>query len=142
MCSSDLFLTTQAVTLYGTIVARNTSEDGLYAADLAGTSGLIVAGSHNLVMASTITTPADTLTSDPLLGPLQFNGGGRSHTLTHALLPGSPAIDHGINRGQIGQFVYDQRGVGFLRTVGADTDIGAYELGADRIFSDGFDPQT
>lgn len=135
------FLTLQPVTLYGTIVARNTSEDGLYAADLGGTSGLIVTGSHNLVMASTITTPADTLTSDPLLGPLQFNG-GNSHTLTHALMPGSPAIDHGINQGQIGQFVYDQRGHGFVRTVGADIDIGAYEVGADRIFSNGFDPET
>jgi hypothetical protein len=135
------FATLQQVTLYGTIVADNRSEDGLYEADLAGTAGLIVAGSHNLVMASTITTPADTLTTDPLLGPLQFNG-GNSHTLTHALLPGSPAIDHGINRGQGGQFVYDQRGEGFVRTIGADTDIGAYEVGADRIFSDGFDPEA
>jgi hypothetical protein len=93
-------------------------------------------------MASTITTPADTLTSDPLLGPLQFNGGGRAHTLTHALMPGSPAIDHGINQGQVGQFVYDQRGRGFVRTIGADIDIGAYEVGADTIFSNGFDPET
>jgi len=133
------FFTLQDVTMYGTIVADNTSEDGLYAADLGGTAGLIVAGSHNLVMASTITTPPDTLTSDPLLGPLRFNGGS-SHTLTHALLPGSPAIDRGINQGQIGQFVYDQRGHGFIRTIGADIDIGAYEVGADTIFRDGFDP--
>ena len=31
-------------------------------------------------------------TQNPLLSPLQFNGG---YTPTHALLPGSPAIDHG-----------------------------------------------
>src|SRR5262249_52781927 len=38
---------------------------------------------------------AGTLTGvDPLLGPLQFNGGP---TPTHALLPGSPAIDRGLN---------------------------------------------
>jgi hypothetical protein len=132
------FFTTQPVTLYGTIVANNRSNDGLNAADIGGTAGLVVAGSHNLVMATTLTLPLDTLETDPLLGPLQFNG-GQSHTLTHALPLGSPAIDHGINRGQAGQFVNDQRGVGFLRTVGADTDIGAFEFGNDTIFVDGFD---
>jgi hypothetical protein len=132
------FLTTQSVTLYGTIVANNRSGDGLNAADIGGTAGLIVAGSHNLVMATTLTLPLDTLETDPLLGPLQFNG-GQSRTLTHALAPGSPAIDHGINQGQVGQFVYDQRGVGFLRTVGANTDIGAFEFGNDTVFVDGFD---
>ena len=40
---------------------------------------------------------------DPLLGPLAFNGGP---TQTHALLPGSPAIDAGNS-----SLVVDQRGV-------------------------------
>ena len=123
------------VEMYGTIVAGNTSGDGLNQADVAGTPGFVVAGSHNLVVASTLTLPADTLTDDPLLRPLTFNGGP---TQTHALMPGSPAIDHGINQGQIGQFVYDQRGEGFPRTIGADTDIGAYES-SDTIFADGFE---
>ena len=35
-------------------------------------------------------TPTDLVNTDPLLGPLADNGGP---TLTHALLPGSPAID-------------------------------------------------
>ena len=66
---------------------------------------------------------------DPLLGPLQDNGGP---TFTHALLPGSPAIDAGKSFGVIA----DQRG--FARTFdfadvpnapGSDaTDIGAFEL--------------
>jgi hypothetical protein len=39
-----------------------------------------------------LTGPGDQINTDPLLGPLQDNGGP---TLTHALLPGSPAIDAG-----------------------------------------------
>ena len=58
---------------------------------------------------------------DPLLGPLAENGGP---TLTHALLPGSPAI----NRGSIPTpQSFDQRGLGLVRTVGR-TDIGAFEV--------------
>ena len=127
--------TTQPVAMYGTIVAGNTSGDGLNAADVGGTSGLVVIGSHNLVVASTLGLPPDTLTDEPRLGPLRFNGGP---TLTHALQLGSPAIDRGINRAGVGQFVNDQRGEGFPRTLGADTDIGSYES-SDTIFADGFD---
>jgi hypothetical protein len=62
--------------------------------------------------------------SDPLLGPLQDNGGP---TETHALLPGSPAYDAGDP-----SFTtppdYDQRGVNYERVHGARIDIGAYEL--------------
>ena len=36
--------------------------------------------------------PGDQINTDPLLGPLQDNGGP---TFTHELLPGSPAIDAG-----------------------------------------------
>jgi len=63
---------------------------------------------------------------DPILGPLSHNGGP---TQTHALLPGSPAIDAGYN------FIiyFDQRG--YTRPVDIPeipnakngTDIGAYE---------------
>ena len=57
--------------------------------------------------------------TNPLLGPLQFNHG---ETQTHALLPGSPAIDgaHAIDCTPV-----DQRGV--LRPQGAGCDIGAVE---------------
>jgi hypothetical protein len=60
---------------------------------------------------------------DPLLAPLQDNGGG---LLTHALLPGSPAINAGTaaNAPQV-----DQRG--FLRD--GQIDIGAFEVGANRL---------
>jgi len=39
-----------------------------------------------------LASPGDQINTDPLLGPLQDNGGP---TLTHAPLPGSPAIDAG-----------------------------------------------
>jgi predicted outer membrane repeat protein len=59
------------------------------------------------------------LTSDPVLGPLQDNGGP---TETMALLPGSPAINAGTNTGCPAT---DQRGV--TRPQQGQCDIGAYE---------------
>jgi len=54
------------------------------------------------------------------LGPLTDNGGP---TLTHALLPGSPAIDKGSNPAALST---DQRG--FARVYGTSADIGAFEV--------------
>jgi len=59
--------------------------------------------------------------TNPLLGPLQNNGG---QTQTHALLTGSPAIDAGTNTGCP---TTDQRGI--ARPQGATCDIGAFEFG-------------
>ena len=64
------------------------------------------------------------------LGPLANNGGP---TLTHALLPGSPAIDAGTNMAQ-NDLLYDQRGPGFRRLVHGRMDIGAYEVQAPLAF--------
>jgi hypothetical protein len=66
---------------------------------------------------------------DPMIGPLQMNGGP---TPTHALLPGSPAIDQGDSFG----IHEDQRGhrrpynfKGIRNAAGGDgSDIGAFEL--------------
>jgi CSLREA domain-containing protein len=55
---------------------------------------------------------------DPKLGALAFNGG---RTPTHALLPGSPALDKGAGCAKT-----DQRGI--PRSAGGACDIGAYEL--------------
>jgi hypothetical protein len=60
---------------------------------------------------------------DAQLGPLRDNGGP---TATHALLPGSPAIDAGNNAYASAT---DQRGV--LRPQNGTVDIGAYEFPAD-----------
>src|SRR5262249_48326400 len=84
----------------------------------------------------------DQNSTDPMLGPLQDNGGP---TFTHAPCTGvgvpgasctraSPAIDAGKN---FTSFTTDQRGTGFARTVdlgfpkptgGDGTDIGAFEV--------------
>ena len=64
--------------------------------------------------------PGDQMNTNPLLSPLQDNGGP---TFTHALLLGSPAIDAGDPK-----FApppsYDQRGPGFDRVVNGRIDIG------------------
>ena len=69
--------------------------------------------------------------TDPMLGPLQDNGGP---TFTHALSVGSLAIDKGKN---LSGSTTDQRGTAFARTVdlgfpkptgGDGTDIGAFEV--------------
>jgi hypothetical protein len=64
---------------------------------------------------------ANVIGLDPRLGPLADNGGP---TQTHALLAGSPALDHGSNPAGL---AFDQRGAGFARVRGAAPDIGAFE---------------
>jgi predicted outer membrane repeat protein len=112
-----------AVTLQSTIVADNAATASGTKPDISGT----VTATFSLVenTAGTTFTPdsSNNLTDvDPLLGPLQFNGGP---TKTHALLPGSPAIHHGANPLNLSS---DQRGFPFLRTFGGGTDIGAFEV--------------
>jgi hypothetical protein len=132
-------------TLQSTIVANNTSPDGLSNGDVGGASAASVIGTNNLVMAATHPLPADTLSADPQLGPLQDNGGT---TLTHALGPTSPAIDAGNNIGFFDPFPNDQRSIlcrngtftAYERVIGPRADIGAFEFGAPgRIFASGFD---
>ena len=67
--------------------------------------------------------PGDQINTNPMLGPLQDNGGP---TLTHALLPGSPAINAGDPNFAPGP--YDQRGPGFDRVRGGRIDIGSFEV--------------
>jgi predicted outer membrane repeat protein len=79
-----------------------------------------------------LTGMGDQINTDPMLGPLQYNGGPTS---THAPLTGSPAIDAGKN---FTAATRDQRGAEFVRTFddssianasgGDGTDIGAYEV--------------
>lgn len=73
-----------------------------------------------------LTGPGDQINADPLLGPLQNNGGP---TFTHALLPGSPAIDAGDPQFTPPPF-YDQRGPGFLRVRNGRIDVGSFEVQA------------
>jgi hypothetical protein len=99
-------------------------------------SGTIVSLGYNLTSdngGGFLTVTGDQINANPLLGPLQNNGGT---TPTHALQAGSPAIDAGNSSGSLN----DQRGLGFLRVVdllvpnasgGDGADIGAFELQAE-----------
>ena len=115
-----------------TIIAGNIATDDPQNADVFTYIVYAVNGDHNLVIAgSDAIWATDTpLNADPQLLPLAFNGGP---TKTHALPPGSPAIDAGSNPLDLDT---DQRG--YARVVGAAADIGAYELDTDRIFASGF----
>lgn len=71
-----------------------------------------------------LTGPGDQINTNPLLGPLQDNGGP---TFTHALLPGSQAINAGDPSFTPPPF-FDQRGPGFDRVVNSRIDIGSFEV--------------
>ena len=92
------------------------------------TDGLIINGGNNL------TGTAD-LPLAPLLGPLADNGGP---TLTHALLPGSPAIDAGSSVLALDEngdpLTADQRGN--VRIQFGTVDIGAVEFGDSLLVGD------
>jgi hypothetical protein len=111
--------------LYSTIVYGNTA-DPTGSPNLQGRTSLTIAGHHDLIGPGdgSLALPADTLGDDPLLGPLRSNGGP---TRTHALAPGSPALDAGSN---VDGLAFDQRGAAFSRAYGAAPDIGAFEQGA------------
>ncbi|MGH2601267.1 MAG: choice-of-anchor Q domain-containing protein, partial [Dehalococcoidia bacterium] len=127
------------IELTNSTIANNQSGTGAVLAVFNGSAGL-----HNVVLAnpspscggggaitdqggniaSDATCPVTTISSrndtDPLLGPLQNNGGP---TQTMALLTGSPAIDAGVD---CPPPATDQRGV--TRPQGVACDSGAYEL--------------
>ena len=108
--------------LQSALIGGNTATGGV-GADFGSERLTTLLGSNNLVVAAdaNVTLPGDTLHAAPLLLPLSANGGP---TLTHALAPGSPAVDAGNN---LASLVSDQRGAGFPRVLGAAADIGAFE---------------
>jgi hypothetical protein len=111
----------------GTMAARNTILAGNTAATGADLSGDLGSQGHNLIGdtgGGVGFAASDLLNVDPVLGPLQDNGGP---TATMSLLPGSPAVDAGDNTGAPD---WDQRGPGFPRIVGGTIDIGAFEVQA------------
>ena len=75
------------------------------------------------------TAIGDQINTNPMLGPLQDNGGP---TFTHAPLQGSPAIDAGDPNFDPNAFnppmLSDQRGSGFNRVAHGRIDIGAFEV--------------
>ena len=106
------------LTLANTIITGN----HWYACErfASGTTGNVVSNVHNVVQDDSCNPVAgDVINVDAGIGPLADNGGP---TLTHVLLPGSPAIDAADAATSPST---DQRGV--ARPQGAGPDIGAYE---------------
>ena len=112
------------VTVKNTIVAGNSLDN----CDTAQFSGGIISSQGNNISSDNscpFTQPTDKQNTNPLLSPLQNNGGP---TDTRALLPGSPAIDAGTNAGCPET---DQRGVRRPQNGDGNTsavcDVGAFE---------------
>ena len=113
------------VYLDNTILFSTTS-----AKNLSSIGGVYHSSDYNLSNkddSANLTMAHDRNNTDPMLGPLQDNGGG---TLTHALLSGSLAIDKGSNN----QDATDQRGAprvfddpNSANGGGNNSDIGAFE---------------
>jgi len=108
--------------LQSTLIGGNTATGGV-GADIGSERATALLGNNNLVVSAqaNVTLPNATLRAAPLLLPLAANGGP---TLTHALAPGSPAVDAGNNSSALAN---DQRGAGFPRVLGVAADIGAFE---------------
>jgi CSLREA domain-containing protein len=131
---AGLYITaTSVLTAEDSLIANNIRGNGIIpgVADdcySSGTTGML---GYDLIRSTTncfVSGPQIGIISgqDPLLGPLQYNGGS---TQTHALLPGSPAIDAGAQTGCMGAggvpLTTDQRG--YPRPIGPACDISAFE---------------
>ncbi len=123
-CSSGSFNVTNS------IIANNlkTSQESHEFADFDYFPPAAMTFEYSLVESSLEIVGTGNITGvDPQLGPLANNGGP---TRTHALLPGSPAINAGdpaAVAGMNGVPEFDQRGSGFARVVDGRLDIGALE---------------
>jgi hypothetical protein len=114
-----------------TIIADNDAPEG---AGCYNEGGTLISLGYNLEDGDTcnLDRPTDLPDTDPLLGPLQDNGGP---TWTHALPEASPAVDAGSCPG----FTADQRGYTRpkdhpnLPNIDDACDMGAYEVQEDTI---------
>ena len=129
-------LSCRTVSIGNTVISGNTGGD-LRSGRADGSNGQdmpIVSLGYNLIGTFTqgavyTESSTDLIGVDPQLGPLQDNGG---LTKTHALLPGSPAIDQGK---RLSELTTDQRSLprpfdqsGVPNATGGDgSDIGALE---------------
>jgi cell division septation protein DedD len=112
-----------------TVTNTNDSSSGSLRQALADANdgGTVISRGYNLSSddgGGYLTDPGDQINTEPLLSALQDNGGP---TLTHALLPGSPAINEG-DPNFTPPPVYDQRGLGFPRVVNGRIDKGSFEV--------------
>ena len=100
---------------------------GTLGANILNNGGTITSHGYNLSSDNSggfLTGPGDQINTNPMLGPLQNNGGP---TLTHELLSGSPAINAG-DPAFTPPPDFDQRGPGFPRLFAGRIDIGSLEV--------------
>jgi hypothetical protein len=123
--------TTPTMTLVSSILANDQGSGGDVATSVATIPTFTINATKSLIE-TICPSPGCVITvsgsgnlptgTNPMVGPLAFNGGT---TRTHALLAGSPAINAGSNPLALAT---DQRGGTFARVVGAAADMGAYEF--------------
>jgi hypothetical protein len=127
---NDASLAGNAVLVIGNTILNS----GASVNSISNDSGTVTSLGYNLSndgAGGLLHATGDKTNSIPLLGPLQDNGGP---TFTHALLPGSPAIDAG-NPNFAPPPDFDQRGPGFPRVVNGRIDIGAFEFTPDLLIT-------
>jgi hypothetical protein len=113
------------VSLQNTILNAGAAGENIF-----NNSGTVTSLGYNLSSdngSGYLIATGDQININPMLGPLQDNGGA---TFTHALLLGSPAINAGdpsFNPPPL----YDQRGPGFDRVDNGRIDIGSFEVQTD-----------
>ena len=128
-----------SVTIRNTILATGSGQNCWTGPSVIGfINDPITDGGYNLENGYTcgFTAASSKPSTDPLLGPLQDNGGP---TATQALLPGSPAIDTGSCTDLNGNTVAtDQRGA--PRPQGSGCDMGSFEYRPPYPFTGFFQP--
>jgi hypothetical protein len=120
--------------LQSSIVAENRLANGTFV-DITGPDPApTITGANNLVTASPLALPGDTISSPPKLSSDLRTMGGP----TPMLVPSgnSPALNAGNNAAA---YEWDQRGPGFPRISGPAADIGAFEMDwPEYLFADDF----
>jgi hypothetical protein len=105
---------------------------GVSGANIVNLEGTVTSDGYNLSSDNAggfLTGTGDQINTPPMLDSLANNGGPTS---THALQPGSPAIDMG-DPAFTPPPDYDQRGPGFDRVVNGRIDIGSFEVQAATV---------
>ena len=119
---------TGGISATGTLeIGNSVLKAGASGPNISNHGGTIISHGYNVCSdngSGFLNGPGDQINTDPMLGPLQNNGGPTS---THALLPSSPAIDEG-DPNFIPPPYYDQRGPVFWRVRNGRIDVGSFEV--------------
>jgi parallel beta-helix repeat protein len=108
-------------------IANTILKAGSSGATIFNSSGTVTSLGYNLSSdngGGFLTAPGDQINTEPMLGPLQNNGGP---TFTHELLTGSPAINAGDPNFVPPPFS-DQRGPDYPRVISGRIDVGSFEV--------------